>query len=64
MTMLPKEGKSEIPVAVINGTPYRQGESVEGFTIEAVGTDRVTLRKGDKTVDLVIPRPSAERRRP
>jgi hypothetical protein len=64
MIMFPKGGQSESPVAIINGQPYKQGEQVEGFTIEAVTPESISLRKGARTLDLALPRPASERKRP
>lgn len=63
MTMLPRAKSGELPVAVINGEAFRQGEQIDGYRIESVATDQVSLRKGDRSFTLTIPRPTSERKR-
>ncbi len=63
MTMLPRAKSGELPVAVINGEAFRQGEQIDGYRIESVATDQVSLRKGDRSFTLTIPRPASERKR-
>jgi len=40
------------PLAVINGSVLRTGDEIEGFTIESIGRQSVTLRRGEIRVEL------------